>query len=264
MSGGDVIGNRMKENYENRYRFYLTRRTPAIIRIDGKAFHTFTKKFKRPYDDILVETMIKTTKQLCTGIEGCVLGYTQSDEISLLITDFKRFNTNAWFDYNIQKMVSIASSMATLHFNKIFLCKMLDYNGKGLITDKEFDIYNNAYNKGALFDARVFNVPKEEVNNYFVWRQADAIRNSIEMLGRSKYSPSQLNKVTTTQMKNMLEKEHNVSWDKLDPKYKQGTTCYKLDFYVEGIRRTTWDTSSEVVFKGNQDFIDDLLCPLEV
>ena len=83
-----TIGNRMKNNYENITRYYLTRRMPVIIRIDGKAFHTFTRGFKKPFDDVLVKTMQDTMKYLCENIQGCVLGYTQSDEISLVLTDY--------------------------------------------------------------------------------------------------------------------------------------------------------------------------------
>lgn len=84
----DPLGDRMKENYENRSKTYLTRRTPVIIRLDGKTFHSFTRGFKRPYDEILHKSMNATLKYLCENIQGCKFGYAQSDEISLLLTDF--------------------------------------------------------------------------------------------------------------------------------------------------------------------------------
>ena len=101
------LGNRMKENYENRTRFKLTRRLPVIIRLDGKAFHTYTKGLEKPFDEGLIEDMAETTRFLCENIMGIKCGYTQSDEISLLITDFDKLETQAWFDYNIQKMLSL-------------------------------------------------------------------------------------------------------------------------------------------------------------
>lgn len=116
-----TIGDRMKNNYENITRYYLTRRMPVIIRIDGKAFHTFTRGFKKPFDDILVKTMQDTMKYLCENIQGCVLGYTQSDEISLVLTDYAELTTDAWFGNNLQKMCSVSASMATMAFNKFFL-----------------------------------------------------------------------------------------------------------------------------------------------
>ena len=116
----DDLGTRMKEYYENVYRFGLTRRTPVAIRIDGKAFHTFTRGFQKPFDDVLVRSMQRTMKYLCENIQGCKLGYTQSDEITLILTDYDTLTTDAWFGYELQKMCSIAASMATMAFNKFF------------------------------------------------------------------------------------------------------------------------------------------------
>ena len=120
MPVNDALGARMKENYENISKTKLLRRTPVAIRIDGKAFHTFTRGFKKPFDDILIKSMEETMLYLCKNIQGCVLGYHQSDEITLILTDYKRFNSDAWFDYEVQKLCSIAASMATLAFNRIF------------------------------------------------------------------------------------------------------------------------------------------------
>ncbi len=117
----DDLGNRMKTFYEQIPKTRLMRRTPVVIRIDGKAFHTFTRGFKRPFDDVLIKTMQETAKYLCENIQGCSLAYTQSDEISLLLIDYQRFETSAWFDYEIQKMCSISASMATMAFNRIFV-----------------------------------------------------------------------------------------------------------------------------------------------
>ena len=167
----DDLGARMKIFYEQIPKTKLMRRTPVIIRIDGKAFHTFTRGFKRPFDEILINTMQATTKYLCENIQGCVLGYTQSDEISLVLVDYQRFESSAWFDYEIQKICSIAASMATMAFNKFF-----NYHAKEYVStlyehewtdvEKQYgDILYNAVEKGALFDARVFHIPKEEVTN---------------------------------------------------------------------------------------------------
>lgn len=117
----DDLGKRMKEYYEQISKTKLMRRCPVVLRIDGRAFHTFCRSFNKPFDDILVKTMQDTMKYLCENIEGCVLGYTQSDEISLLLIDYKKLDTAAWFDYEVQKLCSISASMATLAFNKFIL-----------------------------------------------------------------------------------------------------------------------------------------------
>ena len=111
----DSLGDRMKR-YEYVSRNYLTRRVPVIIRIDGKAFHTFTKGMRKPFDRVLMSAMQETMRFLCANIQGCVFGYTQSDEITLVLTDYASIRTDAWFGYNVQKMCSIAASMATLAF----------------------------------------------------------------------------------------------------------------------------------------------------
>ena len=133
----DDLGNRMKTFYEEILKTKLIRRTPVVIRIDGKAFHTFTRGFKRPFDDVLIKNMQETAKYLCENIQGCQLAYTQSDEISLLLIDYQRFETSAWFDYEIQKMCSISASMATVAFNKIFRDTVGELHIKGAL-EKEY------------------------------------------------------------------------------------------------------------------------------
>ena len=127
MSVNDELGKRMKTYYEQIPQTKLMRRTPVAIRIDGKAFHTFTRNFDKPFDEILVNSMYDTMKYLCENIQGCVLGYTQSDEITLILVDYKKLNSSAWFDYELQKMCSIAASMATMAFNKFFSGNVMEY-----------------------------------------------------------------------------------------------------------------------------------------
>lgn len=188
-----ALAKRMKK-YEAVSRNVLMRRTPVIIRVDGRAFHTFTKGFQKPFDEVLMSAMQDTMKYLCENIQGCVLGYTQSDEITLVLTDYKRLESDAWFDYKVQKMCSIVASMATLEFNRKMKRYAVKYanSGSGDEITKQFGTYAKAINKGAMFDARVFNIPKEEVTNDIYWRQLDASRNSIQMLGQAYFSHKEL------------------------------------------------------------------------
>ncbi len=202
MADKNSLETRMKELYENRAKTWLTRRTPVILRIDGKCFHSFTKKFVRPYDKILHRVMNETMQYLCKNIQGCKLGYTQSDEISLLITDYDKLTTDAWFNYGVQKMCSIAASMATLAFNNSFR-EIVQAEYKGYVQtmleeskdntcnnyeiEEQFRIYFDCFGK-AMFDARVFNIPEDEIANYFIWRQQDATRNALQMLGQCIFS----------------------------------------------------------------------------
>lgn len=223
------LGDRMKENYENRAKTYLTRRTPVIIRIDGKAFHTFTKEFIKPFDEMMTKTMQDTMLYLCKNVQGCVFGYTQSDEISLLLSDFKNLNSYAWFDYNVQKVCSVSSSMATFAFNYNFLKNVHDASWNGEIESSELlHTYVDTAKKGALFDSRCFNIPLEEVNNYFIWRQQDATRNSIFSLGRAYFSHKYLQGLDSSEIQNRLFTEMNVNWNNLPTKHKRGSSCNKI------------------------------------
>lgn len=226
----DSLGDRMKGNYENRSKTYLVRRMPVIIRLDGKAFHTFTRGFEKPFDDVMMQTMQQTTLKLCQEIQGCVFGYTQSDEITLVLVDYNDINTDAWFDYSVQKMCSVAASMCTLYFNKIF-AEMVDvFIANSDVTPEEEKlerVYNKAIEKGAMFDARVFNIPVEEVTNCVLWRQQDATRNSISSLAQSKFSHKELQGKSSSQMQDMLMEKWGINWNDLTIPEKRGTAVYK-------------------------------------
>ncbi len=230
----DNLGNRMKHNYEEVYKYRLTRRTPVIIRLDGKAFHTFTRGFKKPFDEVFMKTMQDTMKYLCENIQGCVLGYTQSDEITLVLVDYKKLNSDAWFDYEVQKMCSIAASMATLVFNKSF-CEYAD-NFVNNLTLKEYEeqeLYAETLKTrmyfGAMFDARCFNIPKEEVTNCIYWRQQDATRNSIQMVAQANFPHKKLQNKNCKELQEMLFTEKGINWNDLPIVQKRGCCCIKVD-----------------------------------
>ena len=226
MSFYDELGNRMKNNYENVPKTRLTRRTPVAIRLDGKAFHTFTRGFEKPFDTVLMETMQDTMKYLCKNIQGCVFGYTQSDEITLILIDYQKFNSEAWFNYEVQKLCSVSASMATVAFNKYFGEKIEKYNIFGS-SGKQANWYLAALSRGATFDARCFNIPKEEVANLIYWRQLDATRNSIQMVGQAYYSHSELQNKTNSQIQDMLMADYNINWNDFPIDCKRGACCIR-------------------------------------
>lgn len=208
----DALGDRMKHSYEGRTKSFLPRRTYTIIRLDGKAFHTFTKGFEKPYDDKLMEAMDYTTKMLCENIQGCKLGYVQSDEISLLITDFDKITTSAYFDGNIQKIASITASMASAYFNE----KISTYT-----------------NRLAFFDSRVFSIPDPvEVENYFIWRQKDAIRNAISMAAQSLFSHKELQGKGTVDMIKMCN-DRGYRIESLPDGFQRGRMVSKEEYEAE-------------------------------
>lgn len=219
----DELGNRIKEDYENRTRYYLPRRTYTLARIDGKTFKTYTKGLKRPFDMDLIEDMDTTAQYLCKNIQGAKFAFVQSDEISILLTDFEAIGTDAWFDGNIQKMASISASMATAKFNQLRMIRILSQN-------VGFD-FNKI--KLAEFDSRVFTIAsKEEVMNYFNFRQKDTIRNSISSVAQSLYSHKELNGKNCSEQQEMIFQK-GTNWNDLDPKLKRGRFIEKINVEKE-------------------------------
>lgn len=275
MPVNDELGKRMKEYYEQIPKTKLMRRTPVAIRIDGKAFHTFTRGFEKPFDEVLIKSMQETMKYLCENIQGCVLGYTQSDEITLILVDYKNLNSAAWFDYEVQKMCSIAASMATMAFNKVF-SHNIAAQSKRLYTeyvsnnDADYiDALEKAMNKGAMFDARVFNIPKEEVTNLVYWRQLDATRNSIQMVGQANFSHKELQNKSCNDIQDMLMLQKGINWNDFPVYQKRGSCCIK-EYYIEEnknekgyseVERTRWIIDKEIpIFKGEgREYIEKLI-----
>ncbi len=287
MSVKDALGDRMKTYYESIPKTKLIRRTPVAIRLDGKAFHTFTKGFQKPFDNVLIKSMQDTMKYLCENIQGCVFGYTQSDEITLILVDYKNLNSAAWFDYEVQKMCSVAASMATLAFNRAFISRRNEWAANVLATlmseaedksasedhEKLLDAYFVAEKRGAMFDARVFNIPKEEVVNLIYWRQLDAIRNSIQMVGRANFSHRKLDRKSCSDIQDMLMTEKEINWNDFPACQKRGSCCVKMyqvgeqewkshaeDELMPG-GRTKWEVVDEIpIFKGSErEYIESLI-----
>lgn len=209
----DSIGNRMKLNYEKANSYRLTRRVPVIVRIDGRAFHTFTKRFQRPFDNDFRSLMLTTMNFVADQMQGFKLAYMQSDEISFLITDFDYFETQPWFGYELAKINSVTASMASAIFNKTL----------SLLPD------NYQSDNPPCFDCRAFNIPREEVANYFRWRFQDCVRNSIQAVGQAFFSNKQLHKKSQKDVLNML-KDIGLDWEEEVPnKFKYGTIKTNLE-----------------------------------
>lgn len=251
----DDLGTRMKEFYEQVPKFRLYRRTPVAIRIDGKAFHTFTRGFQKPFDEVLGNSMVRTMEYLCQNIQGCVFGYTQSDEITLLLVDYQKLTSSAWFDYEIQKMCSIAASMATMAFNTFFENEVdkFYYNHcsrEDPLFEKHYQIYRDAQYKGAMFDARCFNIPKEEACNLVYWRQLDATRNSIQMVGQANFSHRELQGCTCNKIQDMLMVDRGINWNDFATRWKRG---------VAWTRETGVDYEMPILKGESRAYVDNVI-----
>lgn len=187
-SDGLNIGDRMK-CYEECTNYKLPKRIPVIIRIDGRAFHTITRKrFSKNWSMEFVEQMVEVSKVVQKDIQGCSLAYSQSDEVSFLLTDYKTIRTDGWFDYDVRKMISISASLASSVFSRI-------------------------YGKSVCFDSRCFSIPQDDICNYFIWRQIDATRNAIQMAGREYFSHKELYGKNCNNIQEMLFQKHGVNFN---------------------------------------------------
>jgi tRNA(His) guanylyltransferase len=240
----DALGDRMKSQYENRTRYFLPRRTYTIIRLDGKAFHTYTKACERPYDQDLIDAMDATAAFLCSEIQGARLAFVQSDEISILLTDFEKVNSNAWYDGNLQKIVSISASLATAYFNQKRM--------------------KQGISKLAFFDSRVFSIPDPiEVENYFIWRQEDCVRNSIAMLAQSLYTHKELMRKSSNDMQEMIFQK-GMNWNDLNPRLKRGGLATRKTYYKGEALRHRWTTEGALWFSKERETFQELIPQYQV
>lgn len=197
----DDLGSRMKR-YEIVSSPHLTPRTPVIVRVDGRAFHTWTRGAAKPFDRRLMDSMTVAMMTVADDIQGCVFAYTQSDEASFLLNDFATIETQSWFGYDLSKVVSIAASTFTANFNSV---------------------HPASRNGPATFDARAFNIPESDVANYFLWRAKDWWRNSIQMMAQTYFSPKELNGKSCTDLVTMLLVEKGIDWAAQEDRIKYGT-----------------------------------------
>lgn len=254
----DSLGDRMKE-YESRNQYYLQKRTPVCIRVDMRAGHTFTRGFARPFDEVFGNAMVRTMEYCAKNIGNCVFAYCQSDEITFILVDYAKLETDAWFDYRTDKLCSISASMATMAFNKYFFEEARDWHNRQLPSTlqceqnivKQWKVYKIAAEKGAMFDARCFNIPKEEACNLVYWRQLDATRNSIQMVGQANFSHTELQGKSCNIIQDMLLTQRGINWNNYPTRWKRGVAWKKnigIDYEMPILKDEDRKYVDEVIF----------------
>ena len=295
------LGQRMKE-YEKAYDFIFPNNVPIIVRIDGKNFSTYTKNFNKPFDDIVTFAMVHTMKYLCANISNCRFGYTQSDEITLVLfektlfdkendykdifikTPYESFEKSVPFNNRAMKSNSLFASMATMVFNRYFkiaahMVFCSEINGSEILPEEREmwdnnkdelrkwtcrDNYQTYVNKfdSAMFDSRMFVVPTFDIINNIIFRQEDAIKNSISAYARCY--------IKDTDGKNGLQlqeelKELGLPWDELPLFEQHGTCCYKENVVMfrngKPFSREKWVIDKEMpIIKDNKEwFLEKIL-----
>lgn len=239
MKSKDALGDRMKLCFEDRSKNYLTRKTPVILRLDGKCFSSFCKRFEKPFSQDLNDALNKVMVYLCSNIQGAKMAERHSDEISILITDYDTLNTDSYFDYSVQKICSITASMAGTEFcrqlimlenARMYECNKSANSREELIARCEWQKKNNILSmdeKWPVFDARCFNIPEHDIPNYFLWRNQDSVRNSINMHAQSLFSHKELIGKNCDQMQEIMFQTHGFNWNDLPQERKTGFFCIK-------------------------------------
>jgi tRNA(His) guanylyltransferase len=234
------LGDRMKKYYEGAHKITLPQRMPVIIRVDGRAFHTLTRGFNKPYDMKLIKLMQETALYMCENIQNAVLGYVQSDEISILLHNYKRLSSQSWFGNELQKIVSISASLASSFFSVNSSDLFLEESGTNLIF------------KPIQFDSRAFVLPETEVCNYFIWRQQDWERNSIQMLGQANFSHKELQNKSNKDIQEMCFTQKNINWNDLPIYIKRGTSIIYKD--------SEWCLDKEMpILTKDREYVEKLL-----
>ena len=262
MAVNDSLGDRMK-GYESRNQYFLQRRTPVCIRVDMRAGHTFTRGFARPFDEVFGNAMVRTMEYCAKNIGNCVFSYCQSDEITFILVDYEKLETDAWFDYRTDKLCSISASMATMAFNKFFadefeswyfdhieFASTFDESEVSPETEKLYKAYATSLEKGAMFDARCFNIPKEEATNLVYWRQLDATRNSIQMVGQANFSHNELQGKSCNMIQDMLHEQKGINWNDYETRWKRG---------VAWTKETGIDYDMPILKGEDRKYIDNLI-----
>ena len=274
------LHGRMKQ-YEGCYKTIITPRSYIIIRLDGKNFKSYTSKLDKPFDGDFSHAMDQTTIALCEEF-NCKFAYTQSDEISLVITEIGgSLDAQPQFGNSLQKLCSLTASVATAKFNEIrnkqFLMNKIE-NDRELVADA---ISNNFvgdvvdFPKQAHFDSRVFVLPNEmEVGNHMIWRQQDAVRNSVSMAAHALLGHSETMNLTGSEKIAKMINEKDVNWNDYEDKFRHGVIIRKIEVEVPithgealnmaepeaTVMRNRLLTDYETpIFTDNMDYLKDLI-----
>jgi len=228
-----ALGDRMKQ-YEAATRAVLPRRTHTICRVDLRSAHSYLRLARRPFDPAFMEVMDATAAALCREMSGAVFAYVQSDEISVLLTDFGSVHAEPWFGGTVQKIASLAASTATAEFNHLAYIAS--------VAEGRLDVPHTR----ATFDGRAFTIPDPvEVANYFVWRERDCTRNSVSMAAQAHFSHKRLHGLNGGQMQELLFQEKGVNWNDYPDGAKRGRVCTRVTA-EEPVTYTDKRTGAEV------------------
>lgn len=223
----------------------------VMVMLDGRSFSSTIKKyFKKPFDDTFIDIMNETARYLCERIQGCKFAYVQSDEISLVITDFDTPETDAFFGYRLEKILPLCASMATSKFNQLMTIEAINRTCNEQFSKLELiDIINNM--KLHEFDCKAWNVPSyNDVYTWFLYRQLDCIRNSKQQTARTYLSHKECTSKKVDELIDILTDTKNIDWNTFDDGKKYGRFIYKETVHMKSEEYGEFDRDKFVIHSG--------------
>ena len=238
------------ESYKEQSDYKLLNKLPIIITVNGRSFAKVTSFLDKPYSDKFAECMLSTSLKLCSEIEGSLFAYFHNDEIVILSRNDQSIETIPWFDNKIQKISSIAASIATLHFNKC--AHNLDLN---LLGD-------------AFFTANVFTPPNiVEAANTMIYKQQQNTLTSIqfacfyELL--KKYDKhiikEMIHGLSFDEKVDLLKQECDIDFNEYPLIYRRGAACYRMPKVINNVLKNKWFVNDEIpFFAKDQSFLTNI------
>ena len=263
-------GELIESYYESDSFDFLKRNMPIIIQIRLENYEKFIEKFLKPFDRLYVDSIQETLKHLCENISDCVFGYATEYSYTIVVCPSQNDEHIIGYNYDIQRMSTLAASMATLQFNRIFEKKAKTYVMNGTNFDKTFklnamQVYVSSIEKGAAFSARCFNISKEGIYEYLHQQQKSCIENGIYEMGKTYLTESELEENSSGRVQFMVYEKEKINFDNYPTDYKRGTACYrkKADFEESEAsgQEQIWfiDKNMPMLKKENEEFIEQFI-----
>lgn len=251
------------QNLEDKCLYYrsltdyrLLPKSYVIVMLDGRSFSKIIKnKYEKPFDDKFIRFMNETARYLCQNVANCKFAYVQSDEISLLLSDFDSTDTDSFFGYRLCKLQSIIASMASAKFNHLITLDLLD------TPCSQDDMKQLIQNQKLIeFDCRAWNVPNDnEMFAWFLYRQNDCIKNSKQQTAQAYLSHKELNGLNTDEQIKLLKDEKGIEWESFSDNKKYGRFIYKelVEYHNEELNidynRKVWKIHDAFTLNENKD-----------
>ena len=249
------------KKYEESSATKLAKKTPVFIKLNVCSYAQMTKHLRKPYDVIFANAMQHTMMSICEVAHGAIFAYSNFDEITVVLTDYHKLNSNAWFSYDVQKMSSVVSSIATVEFNSEFnkLVQEFEKDYSGANKENLLVEYKKLAEHKIMFSSHCFNVPENRVCDMLYWRQKECTKNIIQSIGRMYFENDVLVGKCNDEILEMLRETYGIDWVNLPVELKRGVACTKGSNPFSKKKNWAIDKHMPLLIEPNQDYIKKIL-----